>query len=108
MAITLVISVVYAIGTYFVSTGFVEDDMNYICLPLHTALYLTFIQHCVNGLVTVICLIGLETKLCFANLMCAFVLYEAGMLIYLQIAYFNSMMLNCLQLAPGLYLWSML
>ena len=59
----------------------------------------------------IVCLInlaGLETKICFSNLMCGFMLYEIGMLIYLQIAYFNSMMLNCLQLAPGLYMWSML
>ena len=87
---------------------YVETDLTYICKPLNVSLYLTFGQHVVNCFVALICLAGIESKICFSNLFCGFIIYEFSMLIYLQIAYFNSMTDNCLQLLPMTYLWAAL
>ena len=85
-----------------------EDDPTYICRPLNAAMYLTFGQHVVNCFVALICLAGLEHKICFSNLLCGFIIYEFGMLIYLQIAYFNSMTDDCMSILPKTYLWAAL
>ena len=77
------------------------------CSALRSIQYFIFTLHSVNTLISLINLTGLEIKICNSNLVCGLLLFEIGMLAFMQISYFQSMKVNCIELVPSLYFWLM-
>ena len=77
------------------------------CKSLRSIQYLIFTLHGFNTIVSLINLTGLEIKICNSNLVCGLLLFEIGMLAFMQISYFQSMKAGCIEVAPSLYFWLM-
>ena len=72
-------------GTYLVLDNSVTD-----CGGIRFILWLVIVMHTLNILVTFINLCGLETKIFNSNMVCGFSLFEIGVLIFMQVTYFES------------------
>ena len=80
-------SIALAIGTFMVVWN---AEFNCRHQDLKFPLYMTFVMHCVNAIETMINLIGVESKICQGWIACGFFIFEVTVLIYIQIAYFES------------------
>ena len=89
-------------GTYLILDNSLGD-----CGNLKFNLWTVMCLHSMNIFVSLINLCGLETKICNQNCVCVLMIGEAGVLVFMQVTYFNSQYKNCIQTAPELYLWTM-
>ena len=103
----LLISAGFGVGCYYITSTHIETDLNIACSPLKAVLFFVMIMHGVNVCMSLVNLIGVETMLCFQNGVLCLGVYEIGMLVFMQIAYFNSQDDNCLYNAPNLYFFLM-
>jgi len=81
------ISIAMAVGTFFVIKGHDGPD----CKSLKSTLYMVLAMHAVNTVEAIINLIGLERKICSGFVACMFFLFEATVILYMQVVYFGSM-----------------
>ena len=89
-------------GTYLVLDNSVTD-----CGGIRFILWMVIVMHTLNILVTFVNLCGLETKIFNSNMVCGFSLFEIGILIFMQVTYFESQENKCMTAAPDLYFWLM-
>ena len=55
---------------------------------LRLPLWMVFVLHIINGVETLMNIIGVEKKLCNTPILCGFFIVEFTVLVYMQIAYF--------------------
>ena len=78
------------------------------CLGIQNALYGLLILHIVNAFFCLLCLCGLEKKLCNTMFLVLFFVFDAAILTWTQTTYFKSQALNCIDELPETYFWLML
>ena len=100
--IIVLFSVLFQVGTYYV-LEWSESD----CGNLRLTLYCVIMLHGVNTFMGLLNLAGCETKCCNANMVCFFMIFELGSLLWMQVSYFMSQDRNCMQATPDLYFWLM-
>ena len=108
-AATIAISILMAIGTWFIISTHDGED----CRNLKRCLYIVMVLHGANSIETLMNLVGLERKLCSGFAACIFLLFEATMVLYMHVVYFSAMpdeseqFDGCIVVAPKLFLWMM-
>ena len=77
------------------------------CYGLVNVLYLFYIMHVINAFTAFVCLVGLDKIMCSGIMMLIFLVANIVTLAWGQSTYFKSMRINCLNMVPAAYLWSM-
>ena len=94
---------------FMVGTGYImEDESGTSCGggTLDLVLYLIVALHVVNIVIALVNLSGNEEKICFGGLICGISLFELGVLIFMQIGYFEAMEARCyMQQSATKYYW---
>ena len=98
------LSVVFFSAGFMAGTGFIlTEDQG--CVSLDVVLYFIVALHTVNIVIGFINLIG-KDDICFSGLICGLALFELGVLIFMQIGYFEAMDKRCYaQEAKAKYYW---
>lgn len=107
-------SIGFQIGTYFILAFNSKDEMSeeqykqvQVCVQIKYVQYFIFGMHSLNTLIALVNFTGMEIRICSANLVCGLLLFEIGMLTFMQITYFQSMKWGCMERTPSLYFWLM-
>ena len=106
-SVILLASLVFLVGNYFIGwINFANNDEK-DCGNLKSLVYADYILHSANFVVCLINLTGLNFKLCFANLVLGFFVFEIVMLGWKQLIYFKAQSLqpSCMFETPALYWW---
>ena len=103
-----VLSIVLAVGCWYVQK--INHESGTSCGGLKGTIWITFFMHIVNSVIGIINLTPLYK--CFWNLLpstvaLGLILYEIGMLMFMQFTYFEAQNASCMSTAPDLYFWMM-
>ena len=84
-------SLMFLVGTYYVLDWNISD-----CGNLRLTLYTVIILHSMNIFMCLLNLSGCETRCCNQNMICFFMMFEMGTLMWMQVSYFMSQDRNCM------------
>lgn len=96
-------SIGLAVGTYLILD---YSEFNCDASNLRLPLWMVFGMHIVNSCETILNLTGFERKLCTTPILCGFFIFQLVVLVYMQVAYFESQ--DCVTQTPLMYFWLMI